>query len=273
LVSDVAAAPVAPRYASTVILLRDRAKGGVETFLLRRPARSSFAAEAHVFPGGTVDAADSNPAVLEHAPDFDPAAALTRLRLGDDGASSDLCAGHHIAAVREVFEESGILLGSDAGGAALDAGDAPRLAAARHAMLDGASFAAVLDEHHLRITPERLVYVAHFVTPEGVPKRFDTRFFAITAPPGQDAAVHAGEASHGDWNTPQDLLDRHRGNFDSLMPPTRIICSELARHRTVQDILDDLGSRPVARILFEPHAVMIGNLPELLPRPGDAMTS
>jgi 8-oxo-dGTP pyrophosphatase MutT (NUDIX family) len=271
--SDTASAPVIPRQASTVVLLRDRAGGGVEAFLLRRPARSSFAAEAHVFCGGTVDAADSDPAVLRHAPGFDPVERLARLRLGEDGASRDLCTGYHVAAVREVFEESGILLGSDAAGGALAAGDAPRLSRARQEMLDGAPFASVLGAHGLRIAPERLTYVAHFVTPEGVPKRFDTRFFVVAAPVDQEAGVHAGEATHGGWYAPQDLLDKHRGNFESLMPPTRIICSELAHHGSTQDVIDDLGSRPVARILFEPRAVLIGRLPELLPRPGDAMTS
>lgn len=271
--SDLASTPVVPRQASTVVLLRDRAEGGIETYLIRRPYKSTFAPEAHVFPGGVIDAADSDAAVLAHTPGFDPAAFLDRLRLADDTASRALCAGYHVGAVREVFEESGILIGADAAGAPLTMQDSSRLAQARVEMLAGRSFAEILGEYRLRILPETLAYIAHFVTPLGIPKRFDTRFFAVAVPADQVAAVHAGEATHGDWYAPDHLLDRHRGDLDSLMPPTRIICSELARHGSVRSVLDDLGSRPVARIEFMARAVFARELPDRLPAPGESFAS
>ena len=119
------------------------------------------------------------------------------------------------------------------------------------------------------ITPERLVYAAHFVTPEAEPRRYDTRFFLVVAPMEQEAAIHPGEATQGDWFAPADILQRHAGDLASLMPPTRIMCNEIARHGSAASVLDDLGSRPVERILFPLRAVLEGRVPELLPREGE----
>src|SRR5207302_2404524 len=137
-----------------------------------RPSRSSFAANAHVFPGGAVDAADSDPALLELAPGFDPGVPAARMQLDGGADELRLCAGLHVAAVREVLEEAGILIGSRGDGGGLDAGDAPRLAAARSDLLGGVDLHEVLRRHQLRMAPERLVYAAHFVTPEAEPRRY-----------------------------------------------------------------------------------------------------
>lgn len=259
--------PAAPRQAATVVLLRDRAGDGVvEVYLLRRPSRSSFAANAHVFPGGAMDAADSDPALLARAPGFDPAAAAARMQL-DDVA---VCAGLHVAAVREVLEEVGILVGARGDGGDLVVGDTPGLATARAELLGGAGLLEVLERHQLSIAPQRLVYAAHFVTPEGEPRRYDTRFFLTVAPAEQEAAIHVGEATQGGWFAPAEILDRHAGDLASLMPPTRIMCNEIAQHRSAAAVIDDLGSRPVERILFPLRAVLEGRLPTLLPRAGEA---
>lgn len=254
------AVPVAPRQAATVLVLRD-SREGPQVYFMRRPARSSFAASAYVFPGGAVDAADSSVAMLEMAPWFDPAIAAARMRLD---AVSDV-AGLHVAAVREVFEETGILIGTRADGGALVADDAENLATARAALLGGVAFAEVLRRHGLRIAPERLVYVAHFITPEGEPRRYDTRFFAAEAPLEQEAAHHAAEATHSGWYTATQALDLAGDDFLAMLPPTRIMCREVSVHGDVTSVLGDLGARPVEAILFTLDDVLQGRLPSTLP--------
>jgi len=263
------AVPVTPRPASTVLLLRDGdgdgVGGGVQVYFLRRPARSSFAASAYVFPGGAVDAEDSDDEVLALAPGFDPGEAAARLRLAGDAEGRRMCAGLHVAAVREVFEETGILLGSREDGAGLGAADAEDLAAARQALLDGTPFVEVLRGHSLLIAPERLAYVAHFITPEGEPRRYDTRFFACPAPLEQEAANHAAEARESGWYTAAEALRMTEGNFMLMLPPTRIMCNEMARHDSAAAAIADLGARPVDAILFDIEDVVRGRLPMSLP--------
>jgi len=262
-VSDTPSPPVTPRPASTVLLLRD-GPGGVQVYFLRRPARSSFAASAYVFPGGAVDAEDSADELLVLAPSFDPREAAARMRL-DDAEGRRACAGLHVAAVREVFEETGILIGAREDAAMLSAADADDLAAARRALLDGTPFAEVLRRHGLLIAPERLAYVAHFITPAGESRRYDTRFFACPAPLEQEAAHHAAEATESGWYTAAEALRMTEGNFGMMLPPTRIMCNEVSRHDTAAAALADLGARPVDAILFSIDDVVAGRLPMSLP--------
>ena len=252
--------PVAVRQAATVLVLRDSAEGP-QVYFMRRPARSSFAASAYVFPGGAVDEADSSAGMRALAPGFDAARAAARMRLDDPLR----VAGLHVAAVREVFEETGILIGVREDGSALTAGDAPMLASARTLLLDGVPFAQVLCDNGLRIAPERLDYVAHFITPEGEPRRYDTRFFAVEAPLEQEAAHHAAEATHSGWYTAAQALDLAAGEWSLMLPPTRIMCAEVAEHHTVAAFLADLGRRDVDAILFTLDDVINGRLPRRLP--------
>lgn len=252
------------RHAATVLLLRDD-PAGLQVWFLRRPARSSFAASAYVFPGGALDAQDSAADVLALAPHFDPRAAAARMRLDGDAAALACCAGLHVAAVREVFEETGILLGTHDDGSTLVEADADDLAAARSELLDRAPFAGVLRRHGLHIAPERLTYVAHFVTPESEPRRYDTRFFACAAPLEQEAAHHAGEATESGWYTASEALAMTAGSFGMMLPPTRIMCNEVARHATAAATLADLGGRDVDVILFSMDDIVNGRLPEVLP--------
>jgi 8-oxo-dGTP pyrophosphatase MutT (NUDIX family) len=252
-----------------VVLLRDRIGGGVEIFLMRRPAASSFAARALVFPGGSIDSSDASEEILARAPGFNRPAFARRMRLDDNDESRRLCAALCVAAVRETFEESGILIGGNADGTELTEADASRLAAARGECLDGAGLAAVLERHALLMAPQRLSYVAHFVTPASEPRRFDTRFFVTAAPLAQAAAVHFGEAVDGDWYAPSDVLLEHGDDIMRLMPPTRILCHEVARHRTTEGVIADLGSRPVARVLFDLGEVIAGRLPDRIPLPDE----
>jgi 8-oxo-dGTP pyrophosphatase MutT (NUDIX family) len=171
--------------------------------------------------------------------------------LDSDGDGVRLCRALHVCAAREVFEESGVLLARRGDGTGYGVDDAPALAASRRRLLDGAAFAAELDALDARLELDWLVYGAHFITPLGLPRRYDTRFFLARAPLEQDAAVHAAEAVDGGWWTPAEMLELQARGEAVLMPPTRILITELGRHATAAGAIAELGTRPVARILFD----------------------
>jgi 8-oxo-dGTP pyrophosphatase MutT (NUDIX family) len=200
-----------PVPASTVALLRD-VEGGVEVCMLRRPGRSSFAAGAFVFPGGAVDEADGT------------------------GPGAYLVAG-----VREVLEEVGLLIGDAAAGAGDDDLEG-RIAAARAVVLAGGSFTQALNDQGLVVTPEELVYIAHFITPPREGRRYDTRFFGFRVGSRQDVRVHEAEAVEGGWHRPEAMLPLQ---FPAIMPPTRMMCHEFARLGSVDEILQTLSANPI----------------------------
>jgi 8-oxo-dGTP pyrophosphatase MutT (NUDIX family) len=226
--------PAVPRDAATVILLRQDASG-VEAFLLRRTAELEFAPGAYVFPGGSVDARDADPGVGWAGPG--PADFAARLDVPPDRARALVC-----AAVRETFEESGVLLA----GASRDdlVGDSAALAADRHALLAGtASLAEVLGRRGLVLRADLLTPWARWITPEASPRRFDTWFFAAALPPGQDATAAVeghtdpGESESGAWLRPAAALEAARAGQMTLLPPTAVTLGELAGHVEVPAIL------------------------------------
>jgi 8-oxo-dGTP pyrophosphatase MutT (NUDIX family) len=239
-ISDGRLTPAVPRDAATVILLRqavDAGAGGVgfEAFLLRRTAELEFAPGAYVFPGGSVDARDADPGVGWAGPR--PADFAALLDVPPDRARALVC-----AAVRETFEESGVLLA----GASHDdlVSDSAALAADRHALLAGtASLAEVLGRRGLVLRTDLLTPWARWITPEASPRRFDTWFFAAALPPGQAATAapegHAdpGESESGAWLRPASALEAARAGQMTLLPPTAVTLGELARHADVPAIL------------------------------------
>jgi 8-oxo-dGTP pyrophosphatase MutT (NUDIX family) len=228
--------PAVPRDAATVILLRQDASagegGGVEAFLLRRTAELEFAPGAYVFPGGSVDARDADPGVGWAGPGPGDFAAL--LDVPPDRARALVC-----AAVRETFEESGVLLA----GASHDdlVRDSAALAADRHALLVGsASLTEVLARRGLVLRTDLLTPWARWITPEASPRRFDTWFFAAALPDGQLAGLAAaghGEADSGTWWRPSAALEAARAGEITLLPPTAVTLAELAAYRDVGGIL------------------------------------
>ena len=236
-ISDGRLAPAVPRDAATVILIREDASG-IEAFLLRRTAELEFAPGAYVFPGGSVDARDADPGVGWAGPG--PADFAALLDVSPDRARALVC-----AAVRETFEESGVLLA----GPSQDelAGDSTVLAADRHALLTGsASLAEVLGRRGLILRTDLLTPWARWITPEVSPRRFDTWFFAAALPPGQTAtaapegfADHAdpGESESGTWMRPAAALEAAQAGQITLLPPTAVTLGELAGHPGLAAIL------------------------------------
>jgi 8-oxo-dGTP pyrophosphatase MutT (NUDIX family) len=271
-ISDGRLAPAVPRDAATVILLRQAADAGAggagfEAFLLRRTAELEFAPGAYVFPGGSVDARDADPGVGWAGPD--PADFAALLDVAPDRARALVC-----AAVRETFEESGVLLA----GASQDdlISDSAALAADRHALLAGAaSLAEVLGRRGLVLRTDLLTPWARWITPEASPRRFDTWFFAAALPPGQAATAapegHAdpGESESGAWLRPASALEAARAGQMTLLPPTAVTLGELAGHADVPAIL---AHRPVItprlpKVIIEDGRVRLA-LPQTGPQTG-----
>jgi 8-oxo-dGTP pyrophosphatase MutT (NUDIX family) len=173
--------------AATVLLLRDGPRG-VEVYLQRRPRRLGFAGGLWVFPGGRVDDADRDPAIDEHWSGPPPAAWAERL-----GVDVSTARGYVVAACRETLEEAGVLLGRPA--------PPPRsLAAAREHLLSGSRhLAQVLGDLGVRLDTGPLRYWAWWVTPEGEPRRYDTRFFLAPLPHGAAVSAHTGEVIEELW--------------------------------------------------------------------------
>ena len=244
--SDGRLTPAVPRDAATVILLRQGvgasagsgAGAGVEAFLLRRTAELEFAPGACVFPGGSVDERDADPGIgwVGAAPeDF-----AAQLDVPPERARALVC-----AAIRETFEESGVLLaGSSAEGATGLVGDGAALAADRYALLTGTTtLGEVLGRRGLVLRTDLLTPWARWITPEVSPRRFDTWFFAAALPAGQTATAapegHAdpGESESGTWLRPGAALDAAEAGEITLLPPTAVTLRELAAHRDVDGIL------------------------------------
>ena len=224
-VADVTAGrtvPAEPRDAATVMVLRPApASGGVEVLMLRRTAAMKFAPGAYVFPGGSVDAADFAAEAGWHGPD--PAEFGRRL-----GAPPELARALICAAVRETFEEAGVLLaGSPDGALAVPSG--PSWETDRIALIDGTlTLAQLLSRRGLVLRADLLVPWARWITPEVEPRRFDARFFTAALPAGQQAAGHQAEAEETAWLRPADALQAARAGTISLLPPTAATLNEFA---------------------------------------------
>jgi 8-oxo-dGTP pyrophosphatase MutT (NUDIX family) len=218
--------PAAPRDAATVVILRTAGDGrDIEVLMLRRPAAMKFAPGAYVFPGGSVDAADYGAAVGWHGPS--PAEFGARL-----GASAEVARALVCAAVRETFEESGLLLagapdGEPASRVAVPAG--PSWDADRSALAAGTlTLAELLTRRGLVLRADLLVPWARWITPEGEPRRFDARFFAAALPDGQQVVGHEAEAEHVAWLRPASAIGAARAGEISLLPPTAATLNDLA---------------------------------------------
>jgi 8-oxo-dGTP pyrophosphatase MutT (NUDIX family) len=235
-ISDGRLSPAVPRDAATVILLR-QAGSGVEAFLLRRTAELEFAPGAYVFPGGSVDARDADEGIGWAGPPAADFGAL--LDVPPDHARALVC-----AAVRETFEESGVLLAGPSNSPADLVSDSAALAGDRHALLTGsASLGEVLGRRGLVLRADLLTPWARWITPEASPRRFDTWFFAAVSPPGQTATAapegHAdpGESESGTWLGPAAALEAAQAGEMTLLPPTAVTLGELAGYHDVAGIL------------------------------------
>ncbi len=220
------------RDASTVVLLRDGTEdsGGVEAWLLTRVKQMAFAAGMTVFPGGRVDAADA------HLPFAGPACAHIAARFGCDESLARALLG---AAVRETFEETGVLLTTPSAD----------LSAARTDVEAGrVGFGDLLNEHGLSIDGEGLRPWARWVTPAGETRRYDTRFFVGALPDGADAQDVTSESSEASWVGVRTALDQAQRGERMMLPPTLVTLASLVEFATVRDALAAADARPVEAV-------------------------
>lgn len=235
--------PVPARDAATVVLLRP----GPEVYLLRRKATMAFAAGAYVFPGGSVDARDTDQAVAWAGPS--PAEWGEVLNAGERLARGLVC-----AAVRETFEESGVLLAGPGPDSVVadttgDDWEADRLALIDHSL----GFADFLARRGLVLRSDLLKAWAHWITPEIEQRRFDTRFFVAVLPEGQRTRDVGGEADRVVWQRPGRALELAGEGEIFLMPPTHHTLTELAAYDGLAGVL--AAPRKIVTIL--PRAVEI----------------
>ena len=215
-------------------MLRDGPEG-LETLFLLRPVEAEFVPRAQVFPGGRIDEGDTGPA-WDDLCDVTEVEAAGMLQVAE--AAGVQARAFLVGAAREVFEETGVLLGVD-GGALPDAG---WLAAKRGLVHSSeASFAAVLAGSGMRLRLRDLVPFARWVTPEGLPKRYDTFFLAARMPANQAAFAAPGEIASLEWVTPAAALARADSKDAYTLPPTRAALASLARFGSSTEAMAGLG--------------------------------
>ncbi len=232
-----------PAPSASVVLLRD-GPHGLQVLLLKRHGNSRVLGGIHVFPGGKLDRADCTVA----ADRLDQPAEALHLALAEPGLDAATACGLHVAALRETFEESGLLLGLTA--------PASRLAELRQKVQSGAGFLEATGELGLhRLATRTLHPWSRWITPR-MPsvsdRRFDTRFFVAAAPAGQDVEVDAHEVTEGTWLEPAEALRRYWEGRLGLVPVQIMTLVQLAPHRTVQSAIDRARSERPALIEPEP---------------------
>ena len=208
----------APRLAATVLLVRDAAGGGLEVFMVERHHQIDFATGALVFPGGKVDDADTDPRL--------------RARCAGAEALDDAALALRVAAIRETFEECGVLL-------------AHGLARAPAADPD---FTGLVLRESLALACDRLVPFAHWITPEVVPKRFDTYFFLAAAPADQLALHDGRESVDSLWIAPAAALGEAEAGRRTIIYPTLMNLARLAQARDVADAFARAAAQPVVTV-------------------------
>jgi 8-oxo-dGTP pyrophosphatase MutT (NUDIX family) len=225
--------PAAPRPASTIVLLRD-GLSGLETFMVVRHHQIDFASGALVFPGGRMEGTDAE--------------------LGESLSPDDPLAPFKVAAIREAFEECGVLLARAKGEDAL-------VPAARVSALDRAApFTGLMARENLIPALDALVPFAHWITPDFIPKRFDTHFFLALAPLDQ-ALIHDGrEAVDSAWISPKEALAEHGRRYKLLFPTHRNLW-KLSAFSDASSALTAARAAPVVTV--EPEKVTVDGGPGL----------
>lgn len=228
---------VPPMPASTVIPLREN-NGGIEVYMTQRSPRLKFLGGFYVFPGGALDKQDYASEAISRCVGVEPAQAKKIL---NSELSPEVCLGHWIAGIRELFEEAGILLVYD------KRGNIPDFNIRRvRKKIDGyraliqqgkISMNEMMKKNDFRYAVDQLVYFSHWVTPPGPPKRFDTRFFITVTPETQRPRFHTGEVKEGIWLTPGEALKKTMNREWRMIPPTIISLQTIAQYKTIEELI------------------------------------
>lgn len=233
----------APRPSATVIMLRDTAQG-MEVFLVRRHSASAVLGGAYVFPGGKLDDADL---LLNEERCLDSTALALHQTLNEPHTPADVAKGLYVAALREAFEESGVLYANVA--------DAAQQRAAAQMLQNGTGFNAMLEELSLRLHTQSVVPWSRWITPlmpSVSSKRFDTRFFVARVPQEQVARHDDVETTQSVWLQPADALKQYWNHDIEMAPPQIMTLAHLSRFSSAEAVLDAARSTPAPSIQPEP---------------------
>ena len=245
--------PVPAKPSATILLVRDGARG-LEVFMVQRHHRIDFATGAMVFPGGKVDAADADPALGARC----------------DAAVADELRALHVAAIRETFEESGVLLARPEGSRALVPGSALAAIEQRHrAALNAGerTLREIAEAEKLTLANDLLIPFAHWITPSFMPKRFDTHFFLVAAPSDQLAVHDGGESVDSVWTRPADAEAERAAGRRTIIFPTLMQVRMLGKSASVGEAIRAAQSRRVVTVF--PRIEQRGGEPTLV-IPADA---
>lgn len=229
--------PATPRLSATILLLRD--DPGLQVLMVKRHYEIDFASGAYVFPGGKAHEEDADPAWVEFC----------------DGDFSGKEQAARVSAVREAFEESGIILARAASArgadAALVGADVADTLAPMRGPVDRreASFLELIRDNGLVLALDALVHFGHWITPTMMPKRFDTHFYLAATPPGQVAEQDGRETTEAVWVGPQDALDQEAAGTATIIFPTRMNLGKLAETKTTADALSRFAAEKVVTVL------------------------
>ena len=250
-----------PRTAATVILIREGRKSPFEVFLMRRHKEQRFMGGAFVFPGGAQDLKDNAPMADHYEENDHLENVLGRLR--KSGMSRDKALGLLFTAIRETFEESGVLFGLDR---QMTANGYTGPAGFRTALHDGSiTLEEVAGKMEMKYTPGSLTPYARWITPEIETRRFDTWFFLARLPEDQNPVHDSVELVESIWLTPEEALQRQKEKGILLMPPTLKILEELsaftsvdalfsaARHKSLHPILPQAVTSEIRFGIKLPH--------------------
>ena len=235
-IEDPPADPVTPRPAATIVLLRD-GPDGMEVLLMRRNRSAGFVPGAYVFPGGRVDGSDTAPPAMDILDGLTTRGAAERLDLID---AEPPAIAYYLAALREAFEETGILVGFRSDGSAPPtAAEDPTVDAIRNdVMEDRVTFAGAVSRMRCRIAGDAVEYLAHWITPTPEPRRYDTRFFAARVRDAATPIVDPREMTEALWSTPTRALDRVDDGSLPMIFPTIKTLEQLAPFANVGEALD-----------------------------------
>ncbi len=248
---NIESTPSVPIDAATVILIRDPKQGRYEIFLMRRHREQSFMGGAYVFPGGRLDEEDCSPVLASSARALGAAEAKRLLQEPD--IIEETALGLFFAAVRETFEEAGVLSACDDSGEMIDLSEgeiAGRFASYRLKLHEKSlSLKELAEGEGICYALDHLLPYSHWITPEIESRRFDTRFFLMKHPRGQYAVHDTIELTESLWISPSDALESHRSGKILLMPPTLKTVEELNEFETSDQLFTAVASRSIQVIL------------------------
>ncbi|NOX35386.1 MAG: hypothetical protein GXP56_16925 [Deltaproteobacteria bacterium] len=252
------------RDASTVILARQKNRT-LEVYLLKRSTKAGFMGGLYVFPGGVVDQEDLG--VDTWASHIDLTLDQVEVQLGGHAFSVENALGFSIAAIRETLEEAGVFIASGKGKTKKDFKDvsAYRL----NNELPKSWFRTKVIQEGWTLSFSSLGRWSHWVTPESMKKRFDTRFFIVIMPEGQTCMPDNMETKHGLWLEPEKALEQNLEGETHLSPPTIVTLTQLLKFNSMEDLKREIQTRPWGKPL-SPRLVQSSNGPVII-EPWDPM--